>query len=229
MRTIRKAARPGGVAKDLAQSAEPPRKSAATRARILDAAAKVFSLNGYAGARLADIASEADTQAGSLYYHFASREALVEEVLDIAIDRVTAYVAQRVASLPQTATARERIATAVEAHLVMALQHDYYASASLRILMQLPEPIRRRHLLRQRRYGRFWRGLLELARDAGEIRADLDLSVVRMLLLGSINWSAEWYRPGRLTVSDVAAQLITMFFDGTADQLEQVSTRRRLA
>ena len=99
MRASGKVSRYGGVAIDLAQSPVPPTKSEATRARILDAAAKIISTKGYAAARLADIASEADTQAGSLYYHFESREALVEEVLDIAIDRVTAYVEEQVKRL----------------------------------------------------------------------------------------------------------------------------------
>jgi len=199
----------------------PPTKSEATRARILDAAAKIISTKGYAAARLADIASEADTQAGSLYYHFESREALVEEVLDIAIDRVTAYVEEQVKRLPPTASPRERIATAVEAQLVMMLQHDYYAAASLRILPQLPESIREHHLQRQRRYGKFWRGLLENARDAGDIRPELDLSVLRMLLLGSINWTVEWFRPGRLALAEVAEHVVTMFFAGVTESSQK--------
>jgi AcrR family transcriptional regulator len=41
--------------------------------KILDAAAEVFSEQGYA-ARLSDIAERAGMKAGSLYYHFDSRE-----------------------------------------------------------------------------------------------------------------------------------------------------------
>jgi AcrR family transcriptional regulator len=60
-------------------------KSELTRQRILDAAAKVFRSNGYSGARLSDIAALAGIQTGSMYYHFDSREALVEEVLHLGI------------------------------------------------------------------------------------------------------------------------------------------------
>jgi AcrR family transcriptional regulator len=60
-------------------------KSARTRRRILDAAAEVFSEQGY-GARLSDIADRAAMKTGSLYYHFDSREDLVAEVLALGID-----------------------------------------------------------------------------------------------------------------------------------------------
>jgi AcrR family transcriptional regulator len=58
---------------------------ARTRRRILDAAAEVFSEQGY-GARLSDIAERAGMKTGSLYYHFDSREDLVAEVLRLGID-----------------------------------------------------------------------------------------------------------------------------------------------
>ena len=56
---------------------EPQRKSDITRQAILDSAARAFRLSGYSGARLSDIAAGAGMQAGSLYYHFDSREALL--------------------------------------------------------------------------------------------------------------------------------------------------------
>ena len=57
-------------------------KSDSTRLRILHAAAKAFRQNGYAASSLRDIADSADMQAGSLYYHFDSKEVLAEAVMD---------------------------------------------------------------------------------------------------------------------------------------------------
>jgi TetR/AcrR family transcriptional regulator, cholesterol catabolism regulator len=51
-------------------------KSARTRSRILDAAAHVLSVKGYAGTRLSDVADYAELQAPAIYYYFASREDL---------------------------------------------------------------------------------------------------------------------------------------------------------
>ena len=41
----------------------------------------MLARRGYAGTMLAEVAEEAATQSGSLYYHFDSREELIEEVL----------------------------------------------------------------------------------------------------------------------------------------------------
>lgn len=193
------------------------RKSDLTRQRILDCAALVFSEKGYAGARLADIAAAAGMQAGSLYYHFPGREELVEEVLRQGVARTFERVRHSVDALPGNASALDRLRAAIAGHVLAVLQIGDYTSANIRIFGQIPDEIRTRHLADQRRYGAYWKELLERARDAGEIRADADLSVVRMLILGAANWSAEWYRPGgELSPDDVAAELVTMVCDGLA-------------
>ena len=56
-------------------------KSVRTRERILDAAAHVLSRKGYAGARLSDVADQAEIQAPAIYYYFPSRDDLIEEVM----------------------------------------------------------------------------------------------------------------------------------------------------
>src|SRR6059058_6552962 len=59
----------------------PESKSALTRSRILDAAAQVLSKRGYAGLRLTDVAAAAELQAPAIYYYYASRDDLIEEVM----------------------------------------------------------------------------------------------------------------------------------------------------
>ena len=56
-------------------------KSARTRSRILNAAAHILSVKGYAGTRLSDVAEYAELQAPAIYYYFASRDDLIEEVM----------------------------------------------------------------------------------------------------------------------------------------------------
>ncbi|OYY44935.1 MAG: hypothetical protein B7Y57_07420 [Rhodospirillales bacterium 35-66-84] len=63
-------------------------KSAITKQRILDAAARAFSLNGYAGTTINDIAMTAGMQGGSIYYYFESKDDILQEVLDVGITRV---------------------------------------------------------------------------------------------------------------------------------------------
>lgn len=190
------------------------RKSEETRERLLDAAAKVFRDRGYAGARLADIAEAAGMHPPGVYYYFGSKEDLVEEVLRVGVARARAFVQERVAALPGEASALDRLRAAIEAHVLMVLEIGDYTSANIRIFGQVPDDVRGRHLADQRAYGNVWRGLLEDARAAGDLRPDVDLSVIRMLLLGALNWTAEWFRPGRQSATEVAREAMAMICDG---------------
>jgi AcrR family transcriptional regulator len=189
-------------------------KSERTRQRILDAAAVAFQRRGYASVTLKDIASLAALQAGSLYYHFDTKEELVEAVLEAGVEGAIAASREAVEALGPGADPLARLRVAIAAHLRVVLAEGAYASANIRMLGQVPESIRQRHLKRQRTYGAFWRGLFRDAAAAGAIRADLDLSVLRMLALGALNWSVEWYREGRRTPGEIAAHAATMILDG---------------
>src|SRR5258708_2703937 len=193
------------------------RKSEETRERLLDAAAKVFRDKGYAGARLADIAEAAEMHTPGVYYYFPSKEDLVEEVLRVGVARTRGYVQERVAAVPAGAPALDRLPAAIQGHVLMVLEIGHHTSANIRIFGQIPDAVRARHLADQRAYGNVWRALLEEARAAGELRPDLDLSIIRMLILGALNWTAEWYRPGSSqTAAEVAREATAMICDGVA-------------
>ncbi len=200
-------------------------KSERTRRRILDAAARCFRRRGFASVTLKDIAGLADLQAGSLYYHFTSKEEIVDAVLAAGVDNAFTATRRAVEALGRGADPLARLRAAIAAHLRVILTESDYASANLRILGQLPEPIRGRHLRRQREYGAFWRALFRDAADAGAVRGDLDLSVVRMLTLGALNWSVEWYRDGRLSPAEIAANASTLVLDGIASRARSRSAR----
>src|SRR5947199_5169052 len=108
-----------------------------------------------------------------------------------------------------------RLRAAIAAHLKFVLAESDYAVANIRILTQVSKGIRERHLRRQRRYGAFWRALFGSAAKAGAIRQDLDLSVVRMLTLGALNWSVEWYDENRRrSPEEIAGHLSTIILEG---------------
>ncbi|HVW35213.1 MAG TPA: TetR/AcrR family transcriptional regulator [Acidimicrobiia bacterium] len=190
------------------------RKSEQTRQRLLDAAAKVLRDKGYAGTRLADIAEAAGMHTPGVYYYFGSKEELVAEVLRTGVARAQGFVEERVAAVPEGRPALDRLRAAIEGHVLMVLEIGDYTSANIRVFGQLPDEIRRQHLARQRAYGDLWRSLLEAARSSGELRPDLDLSVIRMLILGALNWTVEWYRSGMLPAAEVARHATTMICDG---------------
>jgi TetR/AcrR family transcriptional regulator, transcriptional repressor for nem operon len=63
----------------------PRDRKAATRTRILDAAARLFRASGYDGVGVDAIMDEVGLTAGGFYSHFSSKEALFSEAMAIAL------------------------------------------------------------------------------------------------------------------------------------------------
>ena len=180
-------------------------KSALTRARILDAAAHVLSAKGYAGLRLTDVAAEAEIQAPAIYYYYASKDELVEEVMWAGIADMREHVAAALDALPDGTPSLDRLLTAAEVHLRHALEISDYTTASIRNAGQVPLSIRKRQIVEEERYGEVWRRLInDLARE-GRLRPELDLYIAQMLVLGALNWAVEWWNPRRGSLDAVVA------------------------
>lgn len=191
-----------------------------SRQRILDAAARLFREHGYAGVSLRDIADDAGMKAGSLYYHFASKEEIVAKVLDIGIELVHAAVQREVAALPADATARRLLAAAIRRHLRTFLAYSDYTSANVRIFGQLPPTVRQRNLAARRRYELLWDALIERARAQGGIRPDVETATLRLFLLGAMNATLEWFDPARGDIDALAARYARLALDGITDRTD---------
>ena len=178
-------------------------KSARTRVRILDAAAHVLSVKGYAGMRLSDVAEYAELQAPAIYYYFPSREDLIEEVMWVGIADMREHLTEVLAAAGEDLEPMDLIMLAVEAHLRHELEISDYTTASIRNAGQLPEKIRKRQIAEENKYGEIWRGLVKSAAAAGQVRTELDLYIAQMLVMGALNWTAEWWSPKRGSVDKV--------------------------
>ena len=65
--------------------------------RILDAAAAVFAIKGYHGTLVDEIAAEADTSKGGVYFHFPNKQAIFLALLDRLADMLRERVEHAVA------------------------------------------------------------------------------------------------------------------------------------
>lgn len=178
------------------------------RKQILDAAAKVLARRGYGGAQMSEIAEEAGTQSGSLYYHFESREELIEQVLHEGVTAAFAHTRGVVDALPVRVSPRERLEAAVAAHLRFQLVESDYARAAVRSIGQYPEDMWARVNSQFRNYGRFFDALIAASMKAGQIDPAVDRSALRMLILGAANWVPEWYRSGGSSSAEEIADLL---------------------
>jgi AcrR family transcriptional regulator len=205
---------PTGVAAAPTVSGNGDSKAAATRMRILDAAAEVFRTHGYAGSRLADIAAEAQLQTGSLYYHFDSRADIVEQLVRSSWDSANRAFNDALASLPTDAAPITRLGAVLDAH-VRSVTCGAYTAGVMAILSQLPEPVRDLHRPLHKAYLRNWHTLLQDAADSGDIRDDLEISVVLMFTVGALNRSFEWYDEAQhISIDQLAIQSQKLYFEG---------------
>lgn len=175
-------------------------KAQRTRARILDAAAQVLSVKGYAGTRLTDVAERAELQAPAIYYYFKSRDELIEEVMFCGISDLRRYLQDALDALPDGINSMDRIMLAVQSHLQHELELSDYARASIRNSGQIPDHLKTRQKKEEAAYDRIWRTLMKSAVADGQIRSDLDAPLAQALILGALNWSAEWWDPRRNSV-----------------------------
>lgn len=171
----------------------------------MDAAAHVLSTKGYAGLRLNDVAAQAELQAPAIYYYYPSRDDLIEEVMWVGIADMREHVITVLDGLPADVCALDRLLAAVEAHLRHELEISDYTTAAIRNAGQVPAAIRKRQLLEEQRYGEIWRRLINAIARSGALRADLDLYLAQMLVLGALNWAVEWWDPRRGSLDTVVA------------------------
>ncbi|WP_433781511.1 TetR/AcrR family transcriptional regulator [Actinomycetospora sp. CA-101289] len=180
-------------------------KSARTRRRIVDAAAHVLLRRGYAGTRLSDVAEIAEVQAPAIYYYFSSRDELIDEAVATGLDQARTLVAEALAEAPPDLSAVGRLEVAVAAHLNTLLTHSDHAAAAIRTVPQLPEDMRERHRQAQRDYLDVWRGLVDDARESGAVDPGIHPGTALMVIIGALNWTAEWWDPSRGSLDGVIA------------------------
>ncbi len=209
-------AAPSAAARAVRTTGAPGSKARAdvSRDRVLEAAARIFSERGYVGTTMREVARHVDMQAGSLYYHYRSKEDLIEAVLAQGMQGFSDAVRMAVAALPEQASFRERFNTAVLAHLRCLVEFGAYALASRRVLGQVPAHVRRRQVALQDAYGEFWLALLQSAFDNGELRPEVDLHLARTFLLGALNYALEWYKPQGRPMPEIAQQFSSMICQG---------------
>jgi AcrR family transcriptional regulator len=187
-----------------------------TRRQILDHAAKLLRINGYASTSLRDIAAATGMKAGSLYYHFSSKEELAESVMSEGIERIRRSVEAALAAQAPDADPLDNIAVAITAHLQALHVAGDYASANIRCFAHVPAEMKARLRKVRERYEADWRKLIAKARAAGRLAPDIDDDALRYVLFGVMNWTLEWLRRGGPSPDRLGAMFFRILFKGAA-------------
>jgi AcrR family transcriptional regulator len=188
------------------------------RERILHASAALFSEHGYAGVTMRKIAERCEMKAGSLYYHFSSKDQILVEVLNIGIGKVHAEVAAAISGAPQNAPGIDRLTSAIQGHLQALLEFSSFTSANVRIFRQVPDAIQQGNLGVRRAYEDLWDEFLQQLRDEGLLRRGVDLRSFRLMLLGALNATLEWFDPDQGNIDALAIRYADMLARGIMEK-----------
>ncbi|MBV0912070.1 TetR/AcrR family transcriptional regulator [Anianabacter salinae] len=184
-----------------------------SRRMILDRTAGLLVRQGYGATSLRDIAQACDMKAGSLYYHFDGKDALVEEIMTEGVKRVEASVLDALQAASGSPPL-DRVRIAMEVHLRTLHDKSDYGSAHIRCFAHVPADIR--HRLRSTRagYDAVWARLLSEAQQAGAIAPDIDLHTLKFAIIGMMNWTLEWPLQNGVGPEEMANSFFRIAFMG---------------
>ncbi|MFE5097216.1 TetR/AcrR family transcriptional regulator [Streptomyces sp. NPDC056638] len=185
------------------------------REEILSTAAEVFAAQGYNATTVRRIADAAGMLAGSLYYHFDSKESMLDEILASFLSELWArYDAVLAAGLGPRET--------IEALVTESFREIDQRRAAVAIFQK-----ESRHLQDHPRFGyladsqygfeKAWLGTLERGVAAGVFRTDLDVRLTYRFVRDTVWVAASWYRPGgQHSPEEIARQYLSMVLEGIA-------------
>ena len=160
-----------------------------------------------------DIAEELDMQAGSLYYYFPSKEALltaiVESSVGVAVERLREIVVE-------VADPIERVRRGIEEHLAVFEDNaDLYSIFNSEKLDVISAELADRVNTLGRQYEELWVGIVRGGVSDGVFRDDLDPWVTMKAVVGMCNATLIWFSPGgELTARDLATSFAAMVLEG---------------
>ena len=178
-------------------------------ASLVEVAVTVFNERGYDATSMEDLSRAAGITKSSFYHHVAGKEALLAAALQRALDGLFAVLDEPGATQGSPiARVRHVLGRQVE---VLTSELPY---VTLLLRVRGNTETERWALERRRAFDAALAGLVAEAVDAGEIRDDVAPVVAARLLSGTVNSLVEWYRPGRIAVPRLVAEVQRAAFEG---------------
>jgi AcrR family transcriptional regulator len=158
-------------------------------------------------------------QAASIYHHFNSKEDLLEVILRRGLEVMTvAFDDASTATLG--APGRERLAAHVRAHLAALYENGPYTATHVTTFRTAPESVRATIVPQRDAYEALWTTLLDDLVTSGVLTPDTAVGPARLMLLGGMNASVEWFDPQRGSLDDLADLITRQTLYGLSNPLK---------
>lgn len=192
------------------------------RASILDAAARLFAAQGFRNTNIVDIGRACQASKSRMYHYFASKEAMLAEMLTQHVAKLVQR-ATEVAAQPQSARDRLR------SYLLLHLRYYYEARDRHTVLIEDADhlPAQARAIV-DRHEQQLVALLVTLLQQINPARFDdrHGATTHAMLIYGMLNWTYTWYRPsGRLSLDALADQATGLCLHGIDGPVARAARR----
>ena len=196
-----------------------------SRQEILRTAARLFQQRGYDATSMNDVAAALKLSKGGLYHHFQSKDEILFEIMNHAMEITQERVINPVRRI---ADAQERLRELIRLHIEVVLSpRDREITVMLHENHPLPPALRKRINARKKEYVHFLEGLIAQVQKEAQKEAQKEFlrprpGVVRVspragafALLGMLNWIYQWYKPeGDLQAQNLTPQFTQLIFGG---------------
>jgi len=173
-------------------AAAAPQKTAARRQNkreeVMLSAAELIARQGFDGTSMRDIAASVNMLPGSLYYHFQSKDDMLLAIHERVVADMTADVERAIAKGKDP---WDRLERAAVAHLKGLLGTGTLMTIISPNFAQGREDLNTKLKAHRRGYEQIFRALF----DALDVTDGSDRGLLRLQLLGALNWVPVWYTP----------------------------------
>jgi TetR/AcrR family transcriptional regulator, cholesterol catabolism regulator len=177
--------------------------------------ARLFARKGYRETTTRELAAAMDVTNGTFYYYFPSKEDLLRQIRQDALDEITAAVTKAVDGALSGSDAVTRM---IHAHVGTIVQSQHAHTTMLSELRSLNGQHREAIVAARDRYEALVRSVLASAKDDGSLKTSIELEPLTLLLLNLLNWTIFWYRPHlAMTGDELADRMVTLFLHGAAN------------
>ena len=179
---------------------------------ILTAAQKLFSEKGFNAASMRDVAKKLDIRPASLYSHYNSKDDILWE---IAI-RCANEFHQKVDPITKLDLPIEvRLEKMITAHIYVIIKNINASAIFFQEWKHLNEPRLSEYAQSVAEYEALFRNLIQEGIQEGIFRNDLRPGFITAMILSSVNWIHQWYKPeGNMTAENIGKQAVRMILEG---------------
>ena len=188
-----------------------------SRQEILRTAARLFQQRGYDATSMNDVAAALKLSKGGLYHHFQSKDEILYEIMNHAMEITQERVLAPVRSITDP---EDRLRALIRLHIEVVLSpRDREITVMLHENHPLPPALRKRINTRKKEYIHFVESLIAevqtKAQRSRSAKCAVSPRAAAFALLGMINWSYQWYKPeGDLQTNNLVPQFTDLVFGG---------------